>query len=229
MTGLPKYDPDGNAWIYYVTETAIQDAGGADLSGSYGKAYRDRNGYAVQSALAHSGGSVTNTLSAGGLTLRKTVSGNLGDRTRDFHYTVTLINPDSSPYTGQAAAVYTRRDGSTEIGTLTFTGGSADVSLKHGESVALSHLPGTLSNTITETDAAGYETACAVNGGAAVTGASTSGGLSQDGDIICTNARQAVVPTGVRFEPGLFAAALPLAALGMLRLLRRGKEEKSTE
>ena len=73
----------------------------------------------------------------GSLTVTKTVAGNEGDRTKEFHFTVTLDDPSIS-------GVY---------GEMTFEQGTARFTLKHGQSKKASDLPVDTGYTVVETEA----------------------------------------------------------------------------
>ena len=78
----------------------------------------------------------------GSLTLRKEVTGNGGEVTRSFKFTITLKDKEGLPLTG---SIYSD--------TLTFdANGQAVVHLKHGESLMLKKLPVGTKYTITEKD-----------------------------------------------------------------------------
>ena len=77
------------------------------------------------------------TILRGGLTVTKTVAGNAGETGREWHFTVTLDdNSISGPYGG-----------------MSFTGGVATFTLKHGEQKTARGLPAGISYTVTETEA----------------------------------------------------------------------------
>ncbi|MBR0411422.1 MAG: Cna B-type domain-containing protein [Eubacterium sp.] len=227
VSDLPKYDGSGNEWLYYVTESEIKDStNNEDLSGNYDIVYRDKNNYR-QTGLTYSGGSVTNTRSTKQLTLSKTVSGNMGDRTKAFVFTIALRNSESSVYNGGVACIFTDQDDTASESTLTFVAGTSNVTLKHGESITLKDLPGNLQYTITEngTDAAGYQTTYKVNNGTEETGTTATGGLSSNPDIAFTNTRQVAIFTGVNNPLLVFAAAIPILLMGIILFLRRRPDD----
>lgn len=80
------------------------------------------------------------TPKTGGLIVSKTVSGNRGDTSKDFRFTVTL--------------------GDTSIngkyGDMTFHDGVAVFTLKHGQNMKATGLPAGIRYTVTESDNAGY-------------------------------------------------------------------------
>ena len=76
----------------------------------------------------------------GDLTVTKTVSGSRGDQNKEFTFTVTL---DRTDITGK-------------YGDMTFTGGVATFTLKHGQSNTASELPAGVAYTVEESDNSGY-------------------------------------------------------------------------
>ncbi|MCD8299574.1 MAG: Cna B-type domain-containing protein, partial [Clostridiales bacterium] len=85
---------------------------------------------------------VTNTLGVGSLTVSKTLDGDYADPTKEFTFTITLDNEDING----------------ERGGITFTNGSATITLKGGESLTATLLPEGTGYTVTETgDHSGYE------------------------------------------------------------------------
>ena len=87
----------------------------------------------------------TNTKNVyGGLTVTKTVAGNAGDKDRKWNFTVTLGDKGISG----------------TYGGMSFTGGVATFTLKHGEQKTATDLPAGISYTVTETEAGkdGYVT-----------------------------------------------------------------------
>ena len=80
----------------------------------------------------------TNTKNVyGGLTVTKTVAGNAGETGREWHFTVTLDDNSISD----------------DYGDMSFTGGVATFTLKHGEQKTATGLPAGISYTVTETEA----------------------------------------------------------------------------
>lgn len=98
---------------------------------------------------------IENTYSAGTLKISKEVSGNLGDKTKYFEFTVTFtgdgadaefpVNADSAP--------------GVESGTAKTTVKSGDkIYLKHGETFIIDNIPYGVEYTVTETAVANYTT-----------------------------------------------------------------------
>ena len=90
----------------------------------------------------------TNTKPAprtGSLSITKTVTGS-GDRNMAFEFTVTVAGAEGS-YTATGPT-----------NTVTFSGGTATVSLKHGETITIYDLPAGASYSVAETSVSGYTT-----------------------------------------------------------------------
>lgn len=91
---------------------------------------------------AQNGFTITNTYNppVGSLTVSKTVSGDGGDTSKAFDFTVTLSDTSISG----------------TFGDMTFENGTASFTLKHGESKTAENLPAGISYTVTESGNDGY-------------------------------------------------------------------------
>ena len=227
ITDLPKYDENGREWRYYVTETAIQTAEGADITGNYRIVYRDRYNYV--STFVYSGGSVTNIRSTKELSLSKAVAGSMGDKTKPFQFTVELRAGDVG-YNGDIEFSKVDQDGDTTSGTMAFTDGAAIVTLKHDESITFLNLSGTLNYRITESanDTAGYQTEYRINASASEMGRIASGGLDSNPHVAYINTRNAVVPTGVWGSDCIYLLGLAFFGICM-QLLKTRKRDDTPE
>ena len=136
---LPSYDADGRAYTYWVTEDPVN---------GYDTVYSSDD-------RAENGGRITN-VARGGLAVKKTVSGNRGERNRKFLFTITLSGVSQ---TGIDAATFT--DGN-------FENGVSEISLKDGEEYRFEEIPAGFSYTVTEADDA-------LRDGYTVTATGTSG------------------------------------------------------
>ena len=225
VTDLPEYDGNGNEWLYYVTETAVQSVSDdSDLTGSYSVTYRDKNNYTV-SDMTYSGGSLTNTRSSKNLTVSKTVAGNMGNTDDNFRFTVTLQNGGTN-FSGNVSYSKTLQNSTVTDGTLEFVNGSAGITLRHNESVEFKDLSSGLSYTVTENaeDAMGYQTEYSIDGGSALSGRSAAGTIDDDIVVSFRNTKQVTIPTGVDFPIIIFAViGIPMLFLFVI-LMRRRKE-----
>lgn len=85
-----------------------------------------------------------NTTAPGSLTISKTVSGNAASTTKEFTFTVTLME-NGDPWNGEAT-----------YGGVTFTNGVATFELKAGDSKTITGIPAGFDYTVTESDNNGY-------------------------------------------------------------------------
>ena len=101
------------------------------------------------------------------LTLAKTVSGNIGDKGKEFEFEIRLTDKDGVDlpngmysYTGCTVV-----DGVTAPadGTISLVNGKATVTLEHGQSVTIIGLPTDAKYTIVETNAEAYTTTITAN------------------------------------------------------------------
>ena len=130
------------------------------------------------------------------LTITKTVTGDMGDTTKAFTFTVTgLPSGESYSYTMQ----YTT-DGTTWTditgGTGTLTSSANTFTLKHRQRVIIEALPLNTALTITESNE-NYTTTWQLGSETATTGNSKSVTLTADATLAVTNNLPAVAPTGV--------------------------------
>ena len=137
----------------------------------------------------------------------------MGNRTEDFRFTVTLTSGDT-PYSGSVNCLHSYQDGTTDDETLSFVNGSAQITLKHGESYTLTNLSGSLLFTVTENqnDAADYTTTYSINGSDLVTSKTASGTLADNPEVAFVNTRQVLLPTGV--GSGASLALIPALIFG---------------
>ncbi len=171
------------------------------------------------------GVSLTNTKSSKKLTVSKTVAGNMGNVDDDFRFTVVLQSGGTG-FSGSVSYSKTLQDNTVTDGTLIFMNGSAEIALKHNESIELHNLSNGLTYTITENaqDAMGYLTEYSIDSGSALSGRSASGTLDSDIIVAFRNTKQITIPTGVDFPIVIFAViGVPLIFLSVI-LLKRRKE-----
>ena len=124
------------------------------------------------------------------LTISKTVvdESNTVPETQEFAFTLTRTNADFSALSGSYSAERTSADGITSTETVVFDGetGTAQVTLKAGESITLIGLPTRAVITVTEVEVEGatYDTTYTVNGGEAQTGKETGElEITSDGSV----------------------------------------------
>ena len=159
------------------------------------------------------------------LTVSKTVTGNMGSKTKGFSFTLTCAE-----MAGQTVTVGGEEKTFTDKGVLTFT-------LRHGDSVAIENLPVGAEYSIVETQALGYTTTYTVteNGktGHVLRSRTADGTVPAEAfQVDYTNDLSISVPTGIdmhwAFPVLLFLLGLGGASALLLprRRRREGKHER---
>ena len=146
----------------------------------------------------------TNTSNpSGSLEISKTVAGDLGDRNKDFTFTVTLDAAGSFSYTG------------SKTGTIA-SGGT--VTLKHGESIQISGIPAGTEYSVSETPCAGYLTTS--------TGESGKIQSNMTSAALFTNTRSSVPQTGDDSALEFWLGLTGLSLVGEIFTLFSGKVKR---
>lgn len=223
---LPEYDTVG-IYTYEIAEVADDDARTAGVTYNTQKlllkvtVIQTEDGR-IRVAAVHLGdengdkvGQVVNTYAAGTLDVTKTVAGHLGDRTKDFHFTVTLTKQAGlcmNSAIGLTVAGVEQRDFAPDwdangVCTVSFT-------LKHGQTASLTNLPYGMAYTVAEDDytAEGYTTAKTGDSGTIAADTVTAA---------FTNTKGGTVDTGVLLDSAPYVVLLLLAAGGAVLFLRR--------
>lgn len=158
-----------------------------------------------------------------GLTVRKTVSGNMGDRNREFDFTVQAQNSK-----GKAVSV----DGTYEGITVDKDG---QFKLKHGQSLVIPELPYGVTCTVTESipEEEGYTTTVKVDGGEEKSSKTvTVENMNTAAVIDFTNTKGLNVPTGIFTDNLPYLVMLAMAAIGLTgfgRSRRRVKKSRDDD
>lgn len=162
-----------------------------------------------------------NTYSAGSLTVSKTVNGLLGDKGKEFEFTVTFTSDkevkSNVTMTGKNDYVSFTKNGDTYTASETFK-------LSNGQSVAFGNLPYGVSYTVSETADQNYTTK--INGTDST--ATTDGKHTTTGRInsatataAYTNTRDGEVDTGVSLDTLPYVLVLALAGAGLVMMIAR--------
>ena len=177
----------------------------------------------------------TNTYVANNIAVTKTVEGNLGDKTKEFGFTIDFekAGNESAP----TGITYTVGD---ETKTVSFDAdGKAQVkfTLKNGQTLNFVNVPKSVKYTVSEDDytdkndpTKGYTTTVSVNNSAAAT-ALSSGEQTMTKDaatVAFTNTKGATIDTGVILDNAPYIALLAIVAIGGVALMlnkRRRDEE----
>lgn len=153
-----------------------------------------------------------NTYSAGTLNVSKTVTGNLGDKDKDFEFKVTLTGVEGETY---ADSYDVTGSPNTENPTTIAIDKTTTFKLKHGDTIHIANLPYGVTYTVTETAAADYTT----------TKTGDTGTINAaDQTAAFTNSKTGTVDMGVYLDnlPYIlvFAGVLAIAAVFVVRRRR---------
>ena len=147
------------------------------------------------------------------LSISKTVQGEMGDKTKPFHFDITLETADGVPCNG--TFTYSVSSADTDVPTeesLTFTDGKATVTLTHDQEAQIKGIPYGYKYTVTEQEANqdGYSTTYNQSSAAA------SGVLDAPTAIQVVNTKVMVPPTGIHDSGmGGMMVGICLAAVGV--------------
>lgn len=153
-----------------------------------------------------------------GLTVSKTVNGNMGDRNREFDFTVQAQNSE-----GQPVSV----DGTYE-GIFVQNG---QFKLKHGQSLVIPELPYGVTCIVTESipEEEGYTTTVKVDGGEEKSSKTvTVENMNTAAVIDFTNTKTLNVPTGIFTDNLPYLMMLAMAAIGLTGFSWRKKRVKKS-
>lgn len=163
------------------------------------------------------------------LTIKKQVTGEMGDRDKPFDFTITILGTSEEEYP------FTLTDASgTEKGTIRVENDEGSFQLSHGQRITIHGIPIGTTYTIAEPGAredgysvtpSGSPTSADVE---AFTDGSCRGTLNQPTTVTYTNQKATAVPTGIRLDtlPWLLTLACGLggcAALCVTGKIRRRK------
>lgn len=171
---------------------------------------------------------ITNTYSAGSLAVTKTVTGNMGDRSKYFAINVTLTGEDGKTYPNQYAVSGGSKltDGTTagDTASISVDGQSRTFYLKHGETFTIENLPYGVTYTVAEADytTEDYEEA-------EINFPDPDKKINTASDTVTiTNNKQATVDTGIVLDSLPYVLLLVLSIGGaVLFLLKRRSSRES--
>lgn len=162
--------------------------------------------------------SFTNKYITGQLTVSKEVSGNMGNRYKEFPFKLE---------TAGLAKLNVSTDGGTTFEEVTLTNGVYEFKLMHGQNIIFYPVAGEY--TVTETDNGDYTTSYSLDGGEAQQGTSCKATLSDNGDTVkFVNNRNVGVPTGVD-TPTSAALAGIVMAMAFLAIVYIGRRWRILE
>ncbi len=165
----------------------------------------------------------SNVYSAGSLSVKKTVTGNLGDQTKPFTVTVEFTAPGGKTV-GEAISYTDDAVGKT-IATTDWKNGvaSVDITLKHDETVTFTNIPYDVTYTVTEVDytSDGYKAA------AYAYDDSNKKIDSVSENVTITNEKSVTVDTGITLDslPFVLILAVCAGAVVLFVIKRRNSVE----
>lgn len=159
----------------------------------------------------------TNAYSAGTLTVKKTVTGNLGDKKKEFDFTVTFAAPQGKDWTPAI-------DLPTGAGTVEDNPMSYTFKLKHDAMATFGNLPYGVTYTVTEDGAKENEKGVLMNGDYEVTKTGDSGTIGAASQTAAfTNHKDGVIDTGVTTENLPYVLLIGFVVLAGAALLIKRK------
>ena len=213
-----------NVW-YFPAYTVVDANGGTRIEKAEDANTANAKTLATTLETVNEGEDVTVTFTnrnrTGSLTVTKSVTGNMGNRTKKFTFIVELTDIAG----GTVSGTFNCEGGSDT--TITFNDGKASVQLANGEVIKILGLPQGINYTVTEDagSALGYKTTVANNGGQSTEDRSSSGQLNGDTTISFVNDRTVAVPTSADSIPYTALALLAILPAGAI-LLRRRRQKK---
>lgn len=169
----------------------------------------------------------TNTYTANSITVSKVVLGTLGDKTKDFKFTIDFEKAENEK--APTAITYTVNDNTKTVVFGDDGKASVEFTLRHDQSLSFVNVPAGVKYTVTEDDYtnAGYTTELYLTDGETrTTGEKTMG--ADAADITFRNIKDGTIDTGVILDNAPYIALLAIVAIGGVALMlnkRRRDEE----
>ena len=157
------------------------------------------------------------------LIISKTVTGNMGSRTADFEFTVTLKDSQGVILAGSYDTIKTGAGITGEERNTITSGGK--FTLKHGQSLKIKNLPSDAEYEIVETGADKYATK--VNGTES-SDKKASGTITEEITVAYTNSQNSGLPTDATSEYFWLIPILLIGGGGVAWLLLRQKKRRKT-
>lgn len=200
--------------------------------------------------LANKVNTIVNEYRAGGLQIKKFVTGNLGDKDKAFTITVTLNAPkdklvksdmkllvtnapdDNSDQAKEGLSVY--KDGAYTIAGDGWTSKTIEFQVKNGSEYNLVNIPAGVKYTVSESVADGYEATFSdgskdiskttENGKVTMTNAATMDATLQT--VIISNRKDTTLDTGVFLNNMPYIALVAVAAAALVFFLKNQKHQE---
>ena len=155
----------------------------------------------------------------------------MGDRTKDFSFTLNITANDKLSVNTKITAVRTAQDGDTSEVTVT-VGSDSAFTLKHGETLAVPGLPEGTEYTVTETKDDDYTTTVASTGGKGELDAENNKVTNTVGSTgnteAFTNTADKAVDTGIILDIAPYIIIFVIAIVGAILFFGR-KRKKVTQ
>ena len=148
-----------------------------------------------------------NTYSAGTLTVKKTVTGNLGDKNKEFDFTVTFAAPQGKDWTPAIGLP----EGATMVADNPM---SYTFKLKHDAMATFGNLPAGVTYTVIEAPVEGYTTTSTGENGVIIAGLN---------EVTFTNEKKGEIDTGVTTENLPYVLLIGFVVLAGAALLIKRK------
>ncbi|MCH5320462.1 MAG: hypothetical protein J1E36_01785 [Eubacterium sp.] len=153
-----------------------------------------------------------NTYDTKDLTVSKTVTGSLGDKTKQFEFIITLTDGNGNPVRG----TYTLEKDGVESNITFNRNGIATVWLSHGQSITIKDLPSGVHYVIEENDEV-YTTRIKINDRVR-SGKTAQGDLTDNADVAFTNTLDEAVKTDATTELEWLIPFFSLIGISMIPL-----------
>lgn len=171
---------------------------------------------------------IINVYESGSLAVSKTVTGNLGDKDKEFNVTVTFIAPDKD---GIKSTISYVEDGETKTIAPSAWGddntASVVIRLKDGETITFTNIPASVKYTVVEDnytsegyDEADYEFSDVFN---KLVDKDVDG--ENEDTCMITNNKSADVDTGISLDSAPYFLMLAVAVFGMVALVSKKRYE----
>ncbi len=230
-------DEDGNACVsanYYLDVNI--PAGGGSVNYTIGETAGNAqvNGYTLQANETETmvtltkednekSVTITNTYTPNTttVTVTKTVTGTLGDKGKDFNFTLTVTN-NGTPVTGMQY----QKGSNEELTNITSDTSGFEFTLKDGETITFYKIPVGATVTVTEDNYSGqkYTTTYQVDGGERMTGnMATTTATTNSNTIAFTNSKEISPDMGITLHSMPYLLVLAGVLVGGTAWMRRRK------
>lgn len=186
-------------------------------------AVHTENGYNGTAEDGTKSDDISYTYSAGSLAVKKLVTGNLGDRDKEFNVTVTFTAPADK----EVKSVISYTDGTAktiETSAWKEENGSKQaevtIDLKHNETVTFTNIPYDVTYTVEETaeSAEGYTVSYSVNQNSTISKATDT--------VTVTNTKNSAVDTGIVLDSLPYVLLIAVAVVGVVIFTARKRSRR---